>query len=173
MDDRDQAFAAFVAARSGSLLRCAYLLTGEHAQAEDLLQATLIKVYLSWHRVRDHGAVEGYTRTVMTRTHISWWRRPARRESASANLPETAVGPVSSIDERDEMWRLLSTLGPRQRAVLVLRFYEDLTEAEIARVLECSVGTVKSQVSRGLARLREQASMPNDGGRSPLREESR
>jgi len=172
MDDRDQTFAAFVAARSGSLLRCAYLLNGDHAQAEDLMQSTLVKVYLSWHKVRDHGAVEGYTRTVMTRTHISWWRRPARREHASAHLPDSAAGTMSPIDERDEVWRLLATLGPRQRAALVLRFYEDLSEAEIARVLECSVGTVKSQVSRGLARLRELVPAP-DGGRSMQREESR
>ena len=161
MDERDQVLAAFIDARSGSLLRLAYLLTGDHALAEDLLQDSLIKVYLSWDSIRDHAALEAYTRTVMTRTQLSWWRRPARRELLGVEPSDRAVReqrPTNErhqIDERDELWALLATLGPRQRAVLVLRFYEDLSEAEIARVLGCTTGTVKSQLSRGLARLRE------------------
>jgi len=161
MDERARDLGAFIDARSCSLLRFAYLLTGDHGLAEDLLQNSLIKVYLSWDRIRDWAALEAYTRTVMTRTQLSWWRRPARREVLGVEPTERAVRdhPQSQqrdqVDERGELWRLLATLGPRQRAVLVLRFYEDLSEAEIARVLGCTTGTVKSQLSRGLARLRE------------------
>lgn len=166
MDERAQDLGAFIDARSGSLLRFAYLLTGDHGLAQDLLQNSLIKVYLSWDRIRDRGALEAYTRTVMTRTQMSWWRRPARREQLGVEPSEGAgrdscnVDQQGEVDERDELWRLLATLGPRQRAALVLRFYEDLSEAEIARVLGCSTGTVKSQLSRGLGRLRER--MPTD-----------
>ena len=161
MDERARDLGAFIDARSCSLLRFAYLLTGDHGLAEDLLQNSLIKVYLSWDRIRDRAALEAYTRTVMTRTQLSWWRRPARREVLGVEPTERAVRDHpqfqqrDQVDERDELWRLLATLGPRQRAVLVLRFYEDLSEAEIARVLGCTTGTVKSQLSRGLARLRE------------------
>ena len=161
MEDRAQDLGAFIDGRSFSLLRYAYLLTGDHALAEDLLQDSLIKVYLSWNSIRDRGALEAYTRTVMTRTQLSWWRRPARREVLGVEPTERAVRDHlhvregMPVDERDELWLLLATLGPRQRAVLVLRFYEDLSEAEIARVLGCTTGTVKSQLSRGLARLRE------------------
>ena len=161
MDERAVDLAAFIDARSGSLLRYGYLLTGDHELAQDLLQNSLIKVYLSWDRIRDRAALEAYTRTVMTRTQLSWWRRPARREVLGVDPTERAVRDHhhvperDQVHERDELWRLLATLGPRQRAVLVLRFYEDLSEADIARVLGCSTGTVKSQLSRGLARLRE------------------
>jgi RNA polymerase sigma-70 factor (sigma-E family) len=178
MDERDRDLGAFIDARSCSLLRFAYLLTGDHGLAEDLLQNSLIKVYLSWDRIRDRAALEAYTRSVMTRTQLSWWRRPARRELLGAEPAERTVRdrqPVLDrypVDERDELWRLLATLGPRQRAVLVLRFYEDLSEAEIARVLGCTTGTVKSQLSRGLARLRER--MPAEhGARNTLMEEPR
>ncbi len=160
----DDAFCAFVAARSRALLGTAYLLTGSHADAEDLLQASLLKVYLAGPAIRDLGALEAYARTVLVRTQVSLWRRPARREVRVAVLPEVAVretaltpgaGSDSRIDDRDELWRALATLGARQRAVVVLRFYEDLSEADIARVLGCSAGTVKSQLSRGLSRLRQ------------------
>ena len=172
MVDRDRDLGAFIDARSGSLLRFAYLLTGDHALAEDLLQNSLIKVYLSWDRIRDRAALEAYTRTVMTRTQMSWWRRPARREQLGVEPTERAARDDHNVDERDQLWRLLATLGPRQRAVLVLRFYEDLSEAEIARVLGCSAGTVKSQLSRGLARLRERmAGEPR--ARNTLMEEPR
>lgn len=178
MDERARDLGAFIDARSGSLLRYAYLLTGDHALAEDLLQNSLIKVYLSWNSIRDRGALEAYTRTVMTRTQLSWWRRPARREVLGIEPTERAVRDHLNVregvpvEERDELWLLLATLGPRQRAVLVLRFYEDLSEAEIARVLGCTTGTVKSQLSRGLARLRER--MPAESQtRKALMEEPR
>ncbi len=178
MDERARDLGAFIDARSWSLLRYAYLLTGDHGLAEDLLQESLIKVYLSWNSIRDRGALEAYTRTVMTRTQLSWRRRPARREVLGVEPTERAVRDQLNVragvpvDERDELWLLLATLGRRQRAVLVLRFYEDLSEAAIARVLECSTGTVKSQLSRGLARLRER--MPAESPtRQALMEEPR
>ena len=178
MDQRDRDLGAFIDARSWSLLRFAYLLTGDHGLAEDLLQSSLIKVYLSWERIRDRAALEAYTRTVMTGTQLSWWRRPARREILGMEPTEPVVGDHHNVgqphpvDEQDELWRLLGTLGPRQRAVLVLRFYEDLSEAEIARVLGCRTGTVKSALSRGLARLRER--MPAEPRpRNTLMEEPR
>lgn len=155
MDERDEEFTAFVAARSGPLLRYAYLLTGDHAAAEDLLQSTLVKVYLSWHKIADHRSVDAYTRTAMTRTNISLWRKVGRREYATETTPDQAVDDRHDIDERDGMWALLQTLGSRQRTALVLRFYEDLPEAEIADIMGCSLGTVKSQISRGLANLRK------------------
>jgi RNA polymerase sigma-70 factor (sigma-E family) len=173
MDDRDDAaFAAFVGGRSGALQRTAYLLTGDHGRAEDLLQTTLLKIYLAWPRIDDLGAVEEYTRRTMVRTQVSFWRRAARREVVLADVPDRPAmasnwsagqgygSATSRIEDRDELWRALSTLGPRQRAVVVLRFYEDLTEAEIARVLGCSVGTVKSQLSRGLSRLQKRLTGP-------------
>lgn len=163
-DGADEAFSAFVAARSPSLWRYAFLLTGGAAQADDLLQASLVSVYLNWHRIEDSGAVEGYARTVMTRTHVSLWRRWRRREVPLAEPTEVGDGsPLWSasdgrgnaeVDQRDAVWRLLSGLGPRQRAVVVLRYYEDLPEARIAEVLGCSIGTVKSQLSRALGHLR-------------------
>ena len=158
--DRDEAFCAFVEARSPALLRTAFLLAGSHALAEDLLQETLLKVYLAWPRIRDRGAVEDYTRTVLVRTFVSFLRRRDRREVVlpdpvpdRVGAPGPQGGSDAGVGERDEMWTALSRLGPRQRAVLVLRFYEDLSEAQISEVLNCSTGTVKSQAARGLARL--------------------
>lgn len=176
MEERAQELGAFIDARSCSLLRYAYLLTGDHALAEDLLQDSLIKVYLSWNSIWDRGALEAYTRTVMTRTQLSWWRRPARRELFGVEPTERAVRDHLNIregtpvDERDELWLLLATLGPRQRAVLVLRFYEDLSEAEIARFMGCTTGTVKSQLSRGLARLRQRMPAESQTRKEPMEE---
>ncbi len=146
-------------------MRTAYLLTGNQADAEDLLQTALAKVYLSWDRVRDQGALEAYARTVLARTHVSVWRRAAtRRERPTADVPDRFVaGPDEGVlEDRDLVFRGLATLGPRQRAVVVLRYYEGLTEPEIAAVLGCSVGTVKSQLHRGLARLRERIPLPKN-----------
>jgi len=159
--ERDEAFTAFVTAHGHALRRYAYVLTGQSAAADDLLQASLEKLYLAWDRVAAPEARLGYARRTMARTHASWWRRPGRRETAVADPPER-VGPDSTQPyvERDEIWRLLATLPPRTRAVLVLRFYEDLPEADIAAALGCSVGSVKSQLSRGLARLRLDPSIP-------------
>jgi RNA polymerase sigma-70 factor (ECF subfamily) len=149
----EQQFRAFVAARQTALLRTAYLLTGSWHSAEDLLQTALTKTYLAWPRISDKAMVERYVRTTMSRTAVSSWRRRWHGEYATATLPEVAVqDPV--IDDRDEVWEALASLPVRQRAVLVLRFYEDLSETEIAHVLGCSPGSVKTHASRGLKALR-------------------
>ncbi len=146
-------FAAFVAGRGPALQRTAYLLTGDWALAEDLLQTALAKSYLAWGRIR-HEDPEGYVRKVLANTHASWWRRKWRGEAATEVLPESAYDGQAGVDERLALAVALRGLPPRQRAVIVLRFYEDLTEAATAAVLDCSVGTVKSQTSKALAKLR-------------------
>ena len=153
---RDEEFSAYLHARQPSLLRTAYLLTGDRHQAEDILQTALAKLYLSWDKIRDHGSLDGYVRRIMVNENNSLWRRAwKRREHASDTLPDRPV-----VDEYDEgtssaLWELVSSLPPKARAVVVLRYYEQLTEAETADVLGISVGTVKSQCSRALAALRD------------------
>jgi RNA polymerase sigma-70 factor (ECF subfamily) len=152
----DEAFAAFVAARSTALLRTAYLLTGDRGQAEDLVQTALAKTYLSWQRIESIEAVEAYVRRTMVNTHISWWRRVRGREVPMASPPDRDVADASGeAAARDEMWRLLATLPVKQRTALVLRHWGGLSEAEIASEMGCSPGTVKTHVARGLASLRE------------------
>lgn len=155
---RDADFSAFVTAHSDRLHRYGYVLTGSSAEAEELVQETLVKVYLGWHRITAEGAPLAYARVAMARTHISRWRSSTRR----TRLEDRVVLDRSrdqrhwetEAADRDAMWRLLEGLPPRQRAVVVLRFYEDLPEREIAEALGCAVGTVKSQLSRALATLR-------------------
>jgi RNA polymerase sigma-70 factor, ECF subfamily len=160
--DDEAEFRDFVASRSPSLLRTSYLLAGgDWALAEDLLQTALTKTYLSWHRISDRGAVESYVRTTLATTATSWWRRRWHGERAADVLPERPVRDRSAeVDDRDALWQLVRRLPPRQRAVLVLRFYEDWSEADTARALGISVGTVKSQASRALAALRTQLGEP-------------
>lgn len=144
-------FEEYVAGRRGALLRTAYLLTGSHEDAEDLVQVALIKSVPHWKKIADHP--EPYVRKVLARESVSRWRRRRWREVHTDQLPETPVdGPG---DDRLELREALAGLAPRQRAVIVLRYYEDLTEVETARVLGISVGTVKSQARDALARLRE------------------
>ncbi|MCM0678749.1 SigE family RNA polymerase sigma factor, partial [Micromonospora phytophila] len=154
-DPLEEEFRDFVAARSGALLRTAYLLSGDWATAEDLLQTALTKTYLAWKRLGGIEAIEPYARRVMVNTSTSWWRRRWHGERPTEVLPERAA--ADEIDQqldRDLLWRHLSALPTRQRAVLVLRFYEDMSEAQTAALLEISPGTVKSQTSRALATLR-------------------
>lgn len=155
---KDEEFAAYMGARQPALLRTAYLLTGDLAGAEDLLQTALAKLYLAWDRVREREALDGYVRRIMVNEHTSLWRRAwKRRERPTDEVPETSVVDAYDDGTRGELWAFVQTLPPRQRAVVVLRYYEDLSEAEIARTLGVSVGTVKSQASRALASLRERA----------------
>ncbi|SNT61287.1 RNA polymerase sigma-70 factor, sigma-E family [Asanoa hainanensis] len=148
-------FREFVAARSPALLRTAYLLTGDWATAEDLLQTALTKIYLAWRRLGEIEAVEPYARRVLVNTSISWWRRRWHGERPTEVLPERAVADkVDEQLERDALWRHVQSLPARQRAVLVLRFYEDMSEAQTAAILDISTGTVKSQTSRALSTLR-------------------
>jgi RNA polymerase sigma-70 factor (sigma-E family) len=148
-------FRQFVAARSAALLRTAYLLVGDWAHAEDVLQTALTRTYLAWRRLGQIDAVEAYARRVLVTTATSWWRRRWHGERPTLVLPErTAPDRIDEQVERQVLWRHIGALPARQRAVLVLRFYEDLTEVETARVLGVAVGTVKSQCSRALAALR-------------------
>jgi RNA polymerase sigma-70 factor (sigma-E family) len=157
MNRSDEAdFRAFVAARSASLLRFAHLLTGDRHTAEDVVQTALARTYFAWSRVRGKDNPEGYVRRAIVNTHLNGLRRRPWREQPRSAVPETPAPrrPESEFDERDAMWQALATLPPRQRAVVVLRYYEDLTEADIAEVLGCSRGTVKSQASKALVSLR-------------------
>lgn len=152
MDDRDTDFAEYVDERSQALRRYAYLLTGDLASADDLLQESLLKVYRRWPLAGP--GIDAYVRTVIARTHISFWRHVGRREVLTEELPEApGLDAMATVADRDEIWRHLRKLAPRQRAVVVLRFWSDLPEAEIAAVLNISVGTVKSQLHRALANL--------------------
>ena len=144
-------FRAFVEGRSP-----AYLLTGDWGHAEDLVQTSLAKVYRVWGRVHDRENLDSYVRRVMVNTYSSWWQRSWRGEHPTAALPDRPVDDsYAAVDQRDRLRRALKTLPTKQRAAVVLRHYDDQSEAEVARILSCSVGTVKSQTARGLARLRE------------------
>jgi RNA polymerase sigma-70 factor (sigma-E family) len=153
-------FAEFASTRSPALFRAAYLMVGQRGLAEDLLQEALTKTYVAWPRLRDTGNAEAYARKAITTTAISWWRRKAwKAEVPRDDLPDqSAAEPGAAVDERDWLWTELQLLAPRQRAAIVLRYYEDLTEADTAEVLGVPVGTVKSMVSRGMDRLREELS---------------
>lgn len=154
--ETEEAFSAYVAARQHALVRTAFLLTGDHHSAEDLVQAALARTFLAWGRIRDERAIDAYVRRTMINEHTSWWRRAWRhRERSTDELPEPPPAAEHDLGQRDEVWELVQTLPPKQRAVVVLRFYEDLTEADTADALGCSVGNVKSQTSRALATLRK------------------
>ena len=143
-------FDDFVAARSRALLRTAYLLTHDHALAEDLLQTSLAKAWFAWRRIE--GNPEPYVRRILVNTYASWWRRKWNGERPTEDLPERATDETGS--EPTDLWRAMERLPRRQRAVVVLRYFEDLTEVQTAGLLGCSVGTVKSQCSKALAKLR-------------------
>jgi RNA polymerase sigma-70 factor (sigma-E family) len=145
-------FEAFVAARYAALLRTAYLLTGDHHDAEDLLQQSLVKAVGAWRRIE--GDPEPYVRTILVRQNVSRWRRRRWRELTTDAPPERQVSDEGA-DDRMTLHRALGVLAPRQRAVIVLRYYEDLSEAQTAEALGIAVGTVKSQTRDALRRLRE------------------
>lgn len=146
-------FEAFVAARSPALLRTAWLLTGDPDRAQDLLQTTLATCWPRWSRIRSDDP-EGYVRRVLARTYARSWRRRWNGEVPTEALPET-VGPTADDpDLRETVRRALAQLPRRQRAVVVLRHFDDLTEAQTASALGVTVGTVKSQHSRAMATLR-------------------
>lgn len=161
-DPLEEEFREFVAARSSALLRTAYLLAGDWATAEDLLQTALTKTYLAWKRLGGIEAIEPYARRVMVNTSTSWWRRRWHGERPTEVLPERAgVDEIEQQLDRDVLWRHLQALPARQRAVLVLRYYEDMSEAQTAALLEISPGTVKSQTSRALNTLRRRLGSEN------------
>lgn len=147
-------FEDFIAARSRQLQRTAYLLTRDHHLAQDLVQTTYAKVWPAWSRISGEEP-EAYVRRVMINTYTSWWRRKWRGETPTEELPDVGrSGEQERVDDRAGLWAALGRLPARQRAVVVLRYFEDLSEAETARLLGCSTGNVKSQASRALAKLR-------------------
>ncbi|MEU3844671.1 SigE family RNA polymerase sigma factor [Streptomyces sp. NPDC028635] len=153
-------FSAYVRARQSVLLRAARSLTANPSDAEDLLQTALTKTYVAWERIEDHRALDGYVRRALVNTRTSQWRKRKVDEFATDELPEPEAfpgddDPAERQALHDAMWRAVMKLPARQRAMVVLRYYEDLSEAQTAEVLGVSVGTVKSAVSRALGKLRE------------------
>lgn len=158
-DTAAEQFRLFVAARSSALLRTAYLLTGDYGRAEDLLQTALIRAHRHWRRVQKLGEPEAYVRRILINLNTDWWRRRSSFEQVVGEIRDEkphhpATDAFAAYELRDELWEALRTLPPKMRAALVLRYFEDLTEAQTAHLLGCSIGTVKSQCSRGLERLR-------------------
>lgn len=158
-------FAAYVTARSGSLLRTAYLLTGNRADAEDLVQSALAKTYQAWDRIEDRALLDGYVRRAMVNTHISWWRSRRVEEFPTDEIPDQAVADHADSSEMQErLRRAIDRLPHRMRVAVVLRYFEDMSEAEIAEKLGVSLGTVKSTVSRAVAKLRIDAELDSAEG---------
>jgi RNA polymerase sigma-70 factor (sigma-E family) len=158
--DSEAGFADFVAQWSPALLRVAFLLTGDRGLAEDLLQTALLKTSRRWSRLADHQAAYPYVRRVLVTTYASWRRRRRVGEVLTDRMPEH-LGADEEMAPGQAV-AALESLPPRMRAVIVLRFYEDLSEADTAAALGCSIGSVKSQASRGLARLRIELSPTGD-----------
>jgi RNA polymerase sigma-70 factor (sigma-E family) len=162
-DHGDPDFREYVTERSRSLLRTAYLLTGNRADAEDLVQAALAKTYQAWDRIEDRRALDGYVRRAMVNTHISWWRRRRLEEYPTDEIPDQIVAdPSGTSDLQDTLRRAVDRLPQRMRAAVVLRYFEDMTEAEVADALGVSLGTVKSTVSRAVAKLRIDAELQSE-----------
>jgi RNA polymerase sigma-70 factor (sigma-E family) len=152
MTGSDAEFRQFVEARYGDLLRLAYALTGSMHEAEDLVQGSLVRVMRRWAQVEEPMA---YMRRVMINQRVTRWRRFGRREVPTANPPDgVAADPSDGVAERHAILAALRALPPRMRAVVALRYVADLPEAEVAATLDCSVGTVKSQTAKALAKLR-------------------
>ena len=151
----DEDFAEFVSARWASLYRLAYLLAASHPGAEDLLQTTLEKAYVNWGRISGMEFTEAYVRRMLANGLVSSRRRAWIGERPYEHLPETTEASLElPVVDRSLLWPLVCALPARQRAVIVLRYYEDLSEAQIADVLGCAPGTVKSQSSAAIAALR-------------------
>jgi RNA polymerase sigma-70 factor (sigma-E family) len=150
-------FAQFVAARERALQRTAWLLTGDWGLAEDLVQTALARSWPRWERIRDRDNTEAYVRRVMINTWLTWSRRRWRGEQASEAVQDSpAPGDMAAdVAVRMAVRNALGSLTVRQRTVLVLRVFDDLPEAQVAEILKCSVGNVKSTASRALAKLRD------------------
>jgi len=161
MDGYDE----FLTARGPTLLRTAYLICGDRHQAEDLFQNAMARLLVHWPRIGADNP-EAYARRILVNSTINWRQRLLARERSVPAVPDSAVADFTAEHaERDEAWRALARLPRRQRAVLVLRFYEDLTEAQAAELLGCSVGTIKSQCAKALGRLRTEPGLFGAGPR--------
>ncbi|MBE1485196.1 SigE family RNA polymerase sigma factor [Plantactinospora soyae] len=169
MDEEERTrLTEFVTSRTPALMRVAYLLTGDRHAAEDLLQSALARTITKWPTLRNADP-EGYVRTVMYREQVSWWRRLRRYREIRLTEADEGIDPDRSggTDVRLAMRAALRRLPPAQRAVVVLRYYEDLTETQVAEMLGCSVGTVRSRTHRAIARLRRM--LPDVTGLEVLR----
>src|ERR1700743_2444814 len=163
------AFGEYVRARSGALLRAAQALTAKRADAEDLLQATLVKAYQSWDNVTDPAALDTYVRRVMVNTHISGWRRRRLDEYPTDEIPASpAADATGDSDPHHRGPRGVARLPRQMRAAVMLRFYDDMTEPEVAAALGVSVGTVKSAVTRAVTRLRKDPELGTDAEATSL-----
>ena len=159
--DLEQEYVEFTAARLPAMRKLAYLLCGDPHRAEDLVQQTFVKLYTSWRRARAVEHLDGYVRAMLVRAFLNERRRPwATRVQLTDAVPERAVGHQPDVEGRTVLRAALNRLPPRQRAVLVLRFLCDLPIADVAELLGCSPGTVKSQTSHGLAALRRTLGSP-------------
>src|SRR5215469_7816954 len=162
------AFGDYVRSRGGALLRAAQALTGNRADAEDLVQSTLVKTYLSWDSIADQAALDTYVRRVMVNTHISGWRRRRVDEYPTDQVPDAvAADETGDKDLHEVVQRAVDRLPRRMRAAVMLRFYDDMSEPEVAAVLGVSVGTVKSTVARAVAKLREDTELGADAELGP------
>jgi RNA polymerase sigma-70 factor (sigma-E family) len=154
------AFGDYVRSRGGALLKAALALTGNRPDAEDLVQATLVKTYLSWDKIADVTALDTYVRRVMVNTHISGWRRQRLDEYPTDDLPDSpAADETGNSDLHELVQRAIDRLPRRMRAAVMLRYYDDMSEPEVAAALGVSVGTVKSTVARAVAKLRKDAEL--------------
>src|SRR5829696_5082750 len=154
-DQRDAEFTDFVADHGGQLLRTAFLVTGDPYRGEDLLQTALAKAYGSWAKVRRADHPVAYVRRLMINAHLSWARRLSNTERVHETFSDVGTGDLQTAQaERDEMRQTLLQLSPRVRTAVVLRYFDDLSEAETAELMGCSRSTVNNHVSRGLAALR-------------------
>ena len=164
-------FADFVRAHSATLFRTAYLMTGDHQRAEDHLQTTLVKVYQRWPRVDAMERPVAYARKILVNQAVSWWRLRSSHEAPLTPRDEPSWrDPMDEVAEHERVWRAVLSLPPRQRAVTVLRYYEDLSEADIAETLGMATGTVKSHSHAAARRLAELLAEPT---RQPVRHEVR
>jgi RNA polymerase sigma-70 factor (sigma-E family) len=161
--ERERRFEQLAQLRSSHLHSTAYLLVGSWPAAQDLVQEALVATWLSLHRVEAPEALEGYVRTIVVRKALRWRQRVRDREVVVSEIPDAfSEDSTASVDDWDELRRRLFTLAPRERAMVVLRYYENLTEAEVAAIFDCPVGTVKSTTSRALRRIRPAVRAPEE-----------
>jgi RNA polymerase sigma-70 factor (sigma-E family) len=154
-DDRDTAFTSFVQTRGAALARTSFLIVGDAGRAEDVLQTALAETYLRWTTLRHPAAVEAYVRRVIVTTNAAWWRRRSSSETPFETLPDRASpDDCVAVVEQQTLLGALRQLSARQRAVIVLRYFDDLSEGDTAAILGCSPGSVKKHTSRALHRLR-------------------
>jgi RNA polymerase sigma-70 factor (sigma-E family) len=155
----DVSFQEYVASRGHALARTAYLLSGSHTDADDLVQAALAKAYARWTHIATLDSPDAYVRRILANQHVSWWRS-RRRERLVDRPPEVAIADATTAYATADLVRqVVRSLPPRQRAAIVFRYFDDLDDAAIAAALGCSVATVRSQISRALATLRERCDL--------------